>query len=83
MTCLAPIRGGVSCIAGLLSFSLLFFVTLLLSVQVFDWWDGMPAGNIWFWIYVLVSGALSVGLGLVISRLSYRALTKIGAKKKC
>jgi hypothetical protein len=81
MTRIDPFRGLVSGIAGLLVSAVLGFVALLLSVYIFEWLDQMPTDNVWFWIYGVVSVALSASLGVLIARLSYLGLRKIGATK--
>jgi len=81
MTRLDPVRALVSGIAGLLVFSVLYFVALVCSMFIFEWGEQMPTGNVWFWFYGVVCVVFSVGLGVFISRLSYRRLSKIGAKR--
>jgi hypothetical protein len=75
-----PFRGLVSGIAGLLVSASLSFVALLLSIYIFEWLDQMPTNNAWFWLYGVVSVLLSVMLGVLTARLSYRGLTKIGGR---
>ncbi len=76
-----PFRGLVSGIAGLLVSAFLCFVALFLSVYIFEWLDQMPTHNVWFCCYGVVSLVFSVSLGVLIARLSYRGLTKIGETK--
>jgi hypothetical protein len=82
MTRLDPVRGLVSAIAGLLIFSVLLFVAIVLSEFIFGWMDKMPTDNVWFWVYTLFCAALSAALAAFVSRLSYRGLSKIGPKPK-
>lgn len=81
MTRIDPVRGIVSGIAGTLVVGFLCFVAHLLSMGIFEWVEQMPTRNVWFWLYGLVSVALSVSLGVLIARLAYRGLIKIGEKK--
>ena len=81
MTRIDPFRGLVSGIAGLKVSGLIGFIAVVLSVYIFEWMDQMPTDNVWFWFYGVVSIALSVSWGILIARLSYRGLTKIGDRK--
>jgi hypothetical protein len=76
-----PVRALVSGLAGLLVFSVLSFVAFVCSMFVFEWDEDMPTGNVWFWFYGVVCVVISIALGVFISRLSYRGLSKIGAKR--
>src|ERR1043165_3404734 len=81
MTRIDPFRGLVSGLAGLLVSACLCFVGLICSVFIFEWMDQMPTGNAWFWFYGIVCVVLSITLGVFTTRMSYRGLTKIGAKR--